>query len=202
MSGQSSGFATGRHQVVDNDASVPLRAAVFVDRDGVLNRARVVDGRPYPPESVDGFELLEGVADAVGALRAAGYLVVVATNQPDIATGKTTIGVVTAMHDLLRRQLAVDDIRMCVHTDADRCDCRKPKPGMLIQAAADLHIDLGRSFMVGDRWRDVDAGAAAACRTFFVDYGYRERPPDHPPDYVVDGLAAAARIILTAAESG
>lgn len=172
------------------------RRAVFVDRDGVLNRAVVRDGRPYPPAGVDDFELLDGVVGAVSDLRAAGFLVIVVTNQPDIATGKQTAAMVDAMHEKLRRALPVDDIRVCPHTDAAGCACRKPLPGMLLAAAAALDIDLGRSFMVGDRWRDVDAGKAAGCETFFIDYGYDERPPAIAPDHVVGDLAEAARTIL------
>jgi D-glycero-D-manno-heptose 1,7-bisphosphate phosphatase len=172
------------------------RPAVFLDRDGVINRAVVRDGRPYPPDDLASFEFLPGVVEAVAALRAAGFVVVAATNQPDIATGKQSAAVVEAMHELTRRTLGLDDIRMCVHTDADGCACRKPKAGMLSDAAADLGLDLSRSYMVGDRWRDIDAGRAAGCVTFFIDYGYREKGPSAPPDHVVRDLAEAAQIIL------
>lgn len=172
------------------------RPAVFLDRDGVINRAVVRDGRPYPPDDLASFEFLPGVAEAVAALRAAGFAVVAATNQPDVRTGKQSAAVVDAMHDLARRVLGLDDIRMCPHTDADGCACRKPRPGMLLDAAAELGLDLSRSYMVGDRWRDIDAGRAAGCVTFFIDYGYREKGPSAPPDHVVRDLAEAARIIL------
>lgn len=173
-----------------------MTRAVFLDRDGVINRSIVRDGKPYPPMTLGEFELLPGVADAVRRLKDAGFLIVVATNQPDIATGKQRPEVVEAMHAHLRTLIPVDEIRMCPHTGGQGCDCRKPLPGMLTAAARDHGIDLAASYMVGDRWRDVDAGKAAGCFTFFIDYGYQEQPPRLPPDRVVASLAEAAAIIL------
>jgi D-glycero-D-manno-heptose 1,7-bisphosphate phosphatase len=169
--------------------------AVFLDRDGVINRAVVRNGKPYPPASLEAFEFLPGVVEAVAALRAAGYLIIVTTNQPDVATGKQSREVVDAMHDRLRRELAVDEIRVCFHVDADRCLCRKPLPGMLLEAAEHWHIDLSASVMVGDRWRDIEAGRAAGCRTVFIDYNYAEPRPE-APDAVLESLLAASTWIL------
>jgi D-glycero-D-manno-heptose 1,7-bisphosphate phosphatase len=129
-------------------------------------------------------------------LRAAGFLNVVVTNQPDVATGKQRREVVEAMHAHLARELAVDAIKVCYHVAADGCACRKPKPGMLLEAAAEHGIDLGSSYVVGDRWRYVAAGQAAGCRTaYFIDYGYREQQPVQP-FVAAESLAAAARCIL------
>lgn len=172
-----------------------MRRAVFLDRDGVLTRSEVRDGKPYAPRRLEDLELLPGVAETTRALRDAGWLRVVVTNQPDIATGKLDPAVLAAMHDQLRAWLPLDDIRTCCHTDADACDCRKPKPGLLLAAARELDIDLRASFMVGDRWRDVSAGKAAGCRTIFLDYGYAEGLRD-VPDFVVKSLSEAGRIIL------
>jgi len=172
-----------------------VRRAVFLDRDGVLNQSVVRDGRPYPPESVAEMRILPGVPESLAALREAGFLIVVATNQPDVATGKQSAAVVEAMHARLRAELPLDDIKACYHGDADGCECRKPKPGMLLQAARELDIDLSRSFMVGDRWRDVAAGQAAGCESFFIDYGYREKRPA-PPYIAVKSLAEAGERIL------
>lgn len=168
---------------------------MFLDRDGVINRAVVRNGKPYPPATLDEFELLPGVECSTRALRAAGFLIIVVTNQPDIATGVQRREVVEAMHDKLRAEGLCDDVRACFHTDADCCDCRKPKPGMLVEAARKWRIDLAHSFMVGDRWRDVAAGKAAGCYTFFIDYEYRERRAVDP-DAVVASLEEAARRIL------
>ncbi len=171
------------------------RRAVFLDRDGVINRAVVRDGKPYPPDSVEQLEILPGVADALLRLRAAGFLNIVVTNQPDVATGKQRREVVEAMHDRLGTALAIDGIEVCYHVDADACACRKPKAGMLLKAAADHGIDLARSSLVGDRWRDVGAAHAAGCHAYFIDCGYREKQPEKP--YVaVESLPAAADLIL------
>lgn len=172
-----------------------MKRAVFLDRDGVINRAVVRDGKPYPPATLAEFELLPGVERAALALRKAGFLIIVVTNQPDVGTGIQRLEVVEAMHDTLRAAGLCDDVKTCYHTDADGCECRKPKPGMLLEAAREWQIDLARSFMVGDRWRDVAAGKAAGCYTFFIDYEYQEQRADNP-DAVVASLAEASRLIL------
>lgn len=171
------------------------KRAVFLDRDGVINRAVVRNGKSYPPETLDDFELLPGVEQAIQALRKAGFLIIVVTNQPDVATGVQQRGVVEAMHKKLRTLAPCDDIKVCYHTDSDDCECRKPKPGMLLDAASEWNVDLGRSFMVGDRWRDIAAGAAAGCATFFIDYGYAEQRPVNP-GVVVRSLEEASSHIL------
>jgi D-glycero-D-manno-heptose 1,7-bisphosphate phosphatase len=172
-----------------------MKRAVFLDRDGVLNRSMVRAGRPYAPTSLDEFELLPGVVEAVTSLRTAGFLSIVVTNQPDAATGAISADTLDAMHGKLRAWLPIDDIKVCRHVDADECHCRKPRPGMLLEAAREWSIDLKRSFMVGDRWRDVSAGKAAGCTTIFVDLGYAERQVD-APDFVVTSLAEAVKIVL------
>jgi D-glycero-D-manno-heptose 1,7-bisphosphate phosphatase len=173
-----------------------VKRAVFLDRDGVINRSVVRAGKPYPPPSLEAMSIMPGVESALRSLRAAGLLNIVVTNQPDVATGVQRRETVEAMHAELRRALAIDEIRVCYHAEADGCACRKPRPGMLIDAARKHAIDLGASFMVGDRWRDVDAGEAAGCTTFFIDYGYDERRPTNP-DYTVGSLLEASSIILT-----
>lgn len=172
-----------------------VKQAVFLDRDGIINRAVVRDGKPHPPATLEEFELLPGVESAIHALRKAGFLIIVVTNQPDVAMGVQPRKVVEAMHDKLRAAGLCDEIKVCYHADSDGCNCRKPKPGMLIEAAREWQIDLARSFMVGDRWRDVAAGKAAGCYTFLVDYEYRERHADSP-DAVVGSLEEAGRLIL------
>jgi transaldolase len=171
------------------------RRAVFLDRDGVLNAAVVRDGLPYPPASVDEMSVLPGVREACKRLRDAGFLLIVVTNQPDIARGKTAGSTVGAINGALQAQLGLDEICICPHDDVDGCDCRKPRPGLLLAAARRWEIDLSESFMVGDRWRDVEAGRAAGCHTVFIDYGYAERRPSHP-DIVSSSLAAAVPDIV------
>jgi D-glycero-D-manno-heptose 1,7-bisphosphate phosphatase len=172
-----------------------VNRAVFVDRDGVINRSVVRNGKPYPPNCLAEFEMLPGVPDAVRALREAGYRVIVTTNQPDVGAGRQTQQEVERIHAHVREALQVDDIRVCYHTDADACGCRKPKPGMLIEAARDWDIDLAASVMVGDRWRDVDAGKAAGCRTVLIESGYDERAAEGY-DAAVPSLLEASRWIL------
>lgn len=174
-----------------------MRAAVFLDRDGVLNGCLVRNGKPYAPRTAAQFRLLPGVRSGVHALREAGYLIVVVTNQPDIGNGLVDPAVVEAMHDRLRAALAPDSIEVCPHSQDAGCDCRKPKPGLLARAAARLGIDPARSFMVGDRWSDVAAGAAFGCCTVLVQRGYAEALRV-PPDIVVGSMPAAARAILVA----
>lgn len=163
---------------------------MFLDRDGVLNEAVVVDGRPLAPTSVDQFRLLPGVAEACAALHDAGFVLVVVTNQPDIARGTLARDDVDRMHDRLRALLPVDDVVVCPHDDADGCVCRKPRPGMLLDAARRLDLDLDASFCVGDRWRDVEAARRAGVRAVFVDCHYDE-PEGTGAELVVDGLPEA-----------
>ena len=170
--------------------------AVFLDRDGVINRVVLREGRPHPPSSVEDVSYLPGAAEAMQALRKAGFRLIVVTNQPDVGTGAQRREVVEAIHDELRRRFPIDDVRVCYHVDQDGCACRKPKPGMLLDAARAFSLDLGRSVMVGDRWRDIEAGRAAGCRTILVRGGYAEREPRRP-DAVVHSLAEASELILS-----
>jgi D-glycero-D-manno-heptose 1,7-bisphosphate phosphatase len=171
------------------------RPAVFLDRDGVINRIQLRDGVPRPPASVEDLEVLPGVAEALSALRAAGFALVVVTNQPDVARGSTTRESVAEIHDRITRELCVDAILTCFHDDGDDCACRKPRPGLLLRAARELDLDVSSSFMVGDRWRDLEAGARAGCRTFYIDAGYEE-PTPAAYDYRVASLHEAAGIVL------
>jgi D-glycero-D-manno-heptose 1,7-bisphosphate phosphatase len=173
-----------------------MTRAVFLDRDGVIIRAVVRNGRPYPPGSIEELELLPGVREAIEQLGCAGFRLIVVTNQPDVATGSQKQGVVEAIHERVRRDLPIDDIKVCYHLDQDRCQCRKPKPGMLLEAAAQWSLDLERCFMVGDRWRDVAAGQAAGCKTILIRYDYDERKAERP-DAVVSSLLEASDLILS-----
>lgn len=168
-----------------------------MDRDGVINRALVRDNKPYPPLSLAEFEILPGVAEACAKLKQAGFLLVVATNQPDVGRGTISQALVESLHAHMLRELPLDRVEVCYHPGkgASDCDCRKPKPGMLLRAARELGIDLAQSFMVGDRWRDIDCGHAAGCRTILIDYGYDE-PLRQAPDHRTHSLAGAADIIL------
>ena len=172
----------------------PPRRAVFLDRDGVLNRAVVRGGKPYPPASVDEFEILPDAREGVSILRRLGFWMCVVTNQPDVARGTQDRVAIEAMHARLRDELGLEIFYVCYHDDKDSCGCRKPKPGLLLNAAAEHELSLPRSYMIGDRWRDVDCGHAAACTTIFIDRGYAEELRAQP-DFRARDLRAAAEII-------
>ena len=142
--------------------------AVFLDRDGVLNKAIVRNGKPYPPANLAEFEILPDVKEALLQLKAAGYLLIVVTNQPDVGRGTQQKSVVEAMHELLKSELPLDAIYVCYHGYDGECQCRKPKPGMLVKASEDCKIDLAQSYMVGDRSKDIEAGIAAGCKTGLI----------------------------------
>ena len=168
--------------------------AVFLDRDGVLNVAPVVDGRAGSPRQLSEMQIAPGAAEALQCLRAAGFKLIVVTNQPEVARGKIAIETLDAMHAALRAQLPIDEIRVCLHDNGDRCDCRKPRPGMILDAARESGIELTSSYLIGDRWRDVEAGRRAGCRTVLIDYGYDE--PDVPPDHRARSIREAADWVL------
>jgi len=182
----------GKHEI-----KAQAQRAVFLDRDGVINRALERDGKPYPPGNLSEFEILPGVATTCAKLKQAGYLLVVATNQPDVGRGTLPKEMVEMIHTEMCRRLPIDRVEVCYHPGRGQsnCDCRKPKPGMLLRAARELGIDLKQSWMVGDRWRDVNCGYAAGCRTIFIDRGYAEELRQKP-HFSAGNLVQAADIIL------
>jgi D-glycero-D-manno-heptose 1,7-bisphosphate phosphatase len=177
-----------------------IRRAIFLDRDGVLNRAFVRDGKPFPPASLDEVEILAGVAEGLLELRKAGFILVVVTNQPDVARGTQSRERVEEINGKLRQSLPLDDV-LTSYEDGES-PRRKPNPGMLVEAAERHGIDLANSFMVGDRWKDMEAGRRAGCRTVFIDYGYRESGPLVAADYTTSEAAAALAWVLTAGPCG
>lgn len=177
-----------------------MNRAVFLDRDGVLVRTMVRDGKPYAVRSLGELELLPDARPATERLKDAGFLLVVVTNQPDVGNGLIDQGVVHAMHERLMAELPLDAVKACFHSQSETCACRKPRPGLLIDAANELDIDLQRSFMVGDRWSDMAAGVAVGCRSVFVDRGYRE-PRHLRTSASVASTAKAAVWILQAAST-
>ncbi len=183
-------------------ASSEKKRAVFLDRDGVINRAFVREGKPFPPPTPQELEILPDVPEALEELKSHGYELLVVTNQPDVGRGKQSREALDAMHKALSARLPLDDILVCCHTEQDKCDCRKPLPGMLLEAARKHSIDLAQSFMVGDRWRDIEAGYNAGCKTILIDYGYSERPPDRMPDLRVGSLREAADWIIRSTPKG
>jgi len=175
-----------------------LRPVVFLDRDGVLNRTTVRDGITRPPASLAEFELLPGVPEALEVLAAAGFALVVATNQPDVARGVTPRENVEAIHARLLATLPLLGVMVCYHDDPNNCDCRKPKPGMILAAAERWSLDAAAGFLVGDRWSDIVAGQAAGCRSLLVETPFSGRLKCHPDAVVADLPEAADWILRTA----
>jgi D-glycero-D-manno-heptose 1,7-bisphosphate phosphatase len=175
----------------------PKTRIVFLDRDGVINRATERDGKPYPPRTIADFEILPEVPEACAKLKAAGFLLVVATNQPDVGRGTLDQSIVEKIHAYMTAQLPIDHVEVCYHPGLGQshCDCRKPKPGMLLRAARRFNADLAQCWMIGDRWRDIDAGHAAGCQTILIERGYVEELKQKP-DFRVTNLLEAADIIL------
>jgi D-glycero-D-manno-heptose 1,7-bisphosphate phosphatase len=172
-----------------------MTRAAFLDRDGVLNEVTVRDGRPYSPDSFTDLVIVPDAADALALLRSHGFRLIMVTNQPDIARGRISREEVARMHRYLCSRLPIDAVEVCEHDDGDNCDCRKPKPGMLIRAAARDGITLSESFMIGDRWRDVEAGRRAGCRAILIGDGYANELKASP-DIAVASLTDAANWIL------
>lgn len=168
------------------------RRAVFLDRDGVLNEPVVREGKPYPPPDLDHFKLFPDTMQALERLRSAGFALIVVTNQPDVARGLQSHETLEAIHRHLRALLPLDGIEVCCDEHSDRY---KPQPGMLLRAAREHAIDLTRSWMVGDRWRDIDCGRAAGCFTIHIDRGYAE-PLRMAPHATCADLTAAVDFIL------
>jgi D-glycero-D-manno-heptose 1,7-bisphosphate phosphatase len=154
-----------------------MKRAVFLDRDGVINRAIVRGGKPYAPASLKDLVILPGVVESLQFLHESGWLVFVVTNQPDVARGLVSQSSVEEINQFLKNNLLIDDIRVCYHDNCDDCVCRKPKPGSLLALADKYEVDLSASFMVGDRWSDIEAGKSAGCKSIFIDNEYSERQP-------------------------
>jgi D-glycero-D-manno-heptose 1,7-bisphosphate phosphatase len=171
-----------------------MRRAVFLDRDGVINRGVVKEGKPFAPFTIDEFEIFPGVAEALESLRAAGFLLIVTTNQPDAARGNGSLDGVKEINAHMLKVLPIDDLFVCFHDDKDLCVCRKPKPGMIFAAAFKHEVQVSRSFMVGDRWRDIGAGKNAGCGTILVNAFPEEKRI--AADIELADLPAAARWIL------
>ena len=170
--------------------------AVFLDRDGIINRAIVRDGKPYPPLRLDDFEILPGSITALLRLADSGYVLIGITNQPDVARGTQSREMVESFNALIQSRLPIREIFVCYHDNTDNCECRKPKAGLILKAVDKYGLDLSTSWMVGDRWKDVAAGQAVGLRTIFVNYHYAEDYAGAPADFVVEDTTHLADIIL------
>lgn len=173
-----------------------VRKAVFLDRDGVLNDCRVLEGKPYPPVDAESLRLAEDAPGALLRLKQADFVLVCVTNQPDVARGTRSLENVRAMNGKVRASLPLDALYVCLHDKGDLCACRKPKPGMLLRGIQEFGIDPSVSFMVGDRASDIGAGRHAGCRTVFLSRGYAESLPEPAADHTCTTLSEAVDWIL------
>jgi D-glycero-D-manno-heptose 1,7-bisphosphate phosphatase len=172
------------------------RRAIFLDRDGVLIDVKLVGGIPHPASSLKDVSALPGAREACASLKGAGLLLIVVTNQPDIARGSSEVSDVLAINQHLIDEFELDAVYTCPHDDPDGCRCRKPAPGLITEAASDFGVALQESIMVGDRWRDIEAGRGAGCRTIWIRGEYEE-PTPIGPDAVMESLKDAAPWILS-----
>jgi D-glycero-D-manno-heptose 1,7-bisphosphate phosphatase len=173
------------------------RKAVFFDRDGVLNRLVLRDGRHVSPRSVEEFQLYAEAAAAAADLRANGFLVFLVSNQPDVARGALSTADLDRMTAMLRKEVHLDGVAICTHDDRDACRCRKPAPGMIVDLAREWGVDLDRSFIVGDSWRDMEAGRGAGCTTILVARDGTENGTQPASDARVRDLDAAVQYIVS-----
>ena len=172
----------------------PLSRAVFLDRDGVINQALVRDGHPFSPVDLTEFFWVEHIKEVTLELKSLGYLLFCVTNQPDVGRGLQSREVVESFHTAILAELPIEKVFACYHDDRDQCSCRKPRPGLIVGAQKEYGLDLAGSWLIGDRWKDIDAGAAAGCNTVFLDYGYDEKLRTEP-DHTISRLAQLIPLI-------
>ena len=171
-----------------------MKKAIFLDRDGVINKTVIKEGLPFSPPSFVQLEILPGVKESISKLQKLNFVCLVVTNQPDVSRGKIEKKTVIKMNNYLKDEIKLDDFFVCYHDDHDNCECRKPKPGLILDAGKKWNIDLKRSYLIGDRSKDIEAGKNAGCKTIFIDYNYKEIKPRNP-DFITDTLLNAAYFI-------
>ena len=170
-----------------------MRKAIFLDRDGVINKTFIKNGLPYSPPTFELLEILPGVKESILRLKKLNFVCLVVTNQPDVSRGIIEKETVIKMNNYLKDEIKLDDFFVCYHDDHDNCKCRKPKPGLLLEASKKWDIDLKKSYMIGDRWKDIEAGKNAGCKTIFIDHNYKEAKPKNP-NFSTDSLFNAVHI--------
>lgn len=158
--------------------------AIFLDRDGVINNNIIESGKPYPPLKLGSVHVIKGMKELIKKWQDEKYLVIVITNQPDVAAHLVTKNKVDKINKFLKNELNFDDIFVCYHGEKDNCNCRKPKIGLFLQAQEKYNIDMKKSWMIGDRWKDIEAGKKAGCKTIYLNYGYDEQRPTEQ-DYTI-----------------
>ena len=171
------------------------KKAVFLDRDGVINKPVIRDNKPYTPENISEFEFTDGIREVLKELKKIGFLLFVVTNQADVSRGKRTKENVEEISAFILKELPLERIYCCFHDNNDNCNCRKPKIGMLLAASKEFDVDLTKSYVVGDRWSDIEAGRKAGCKTIFVDYKYEEELKSKP-DFIINRVSEILSCIV------
>ena len=171
-----------------------MRKAIFLDRDGVINKIIIKNGLPFSPSSFAELEILPGVKESIIKLQKLNFVCLVVTNQPDVSRGQIKKKTVVTMNNYLKDELKLDDIFVCYHDDHDNCKCRKPKSGLLLDAGKKWDINLKKSYMIGDRSKDIEAGKCAGCKTIFIDCNYKEAKPKNT-NFTTDSLLNSVHII-------
>ena len=145
-----------------------MKQATFIERDGILNRVRVERQHQVSPLTMEEFVVNEAIAPLLGKLKAAGLLLIATTHQPGLSRGYQSRRELDRMHDRLRQTLPLDDILVCPHDETDRCPCRRPQPGLLVEAGFKWHLDLDRSVVISDKWQDAEAGRMVGCTSLLL----------------------------------
>ena len=169
-----------------------VKSAVFIERDGILNLVRIENGHPVPPLRRSDFRLNLEAIQPIRQLRLAGFKLIVTTNQPWLSHGCLSRYELERMHEQLRQAFPIDDILVCPHEEMDECPCRKPLPGMFIEAAAMWHLDISRSFVLSDKWQDAEAARRIGCISVLVRSPWTGKGHH---DFLAPNLAAAVGII-------
>jgi len=176
-----------------------MKQAVFIERDGILNLTRVERQHQVGPMTLEELRVNTAAVPLFVKLKAAGLLLIATTNQPGLSRGYQNRRELDRMHDLLRKTFALDDLLVCPHDETDRCPCRKPNPGLLVDAGFKWHLDLERSFVISDKWQDAEAARTAGCTSLLLDSPWVGKVHR---DFILPGLDAMAEKILRLKSSG
>ena len=171
-----------------------MNNAIFLDRDGVINNIIISKGLPLSPSKFEEFKILPGVRESISKLKELNFYCILVTNQPDVSRGKIKKETVVKMNEYVKSELGLNDVFVCFHDDKDNCQCRKPKPGLILNASYKWNVDLKNSYMIGDRWKDIEAGRLAGCKTILIKSNYVEEIKTKP-DFELDSLLSAAILI-------
>ena len=171
-----------------------MKKAVFLDRDGVVSRAVVINNRPFSIRRASDLQILDEVNEALGIFGKLALIPIIISNQPDVARGLLS----QLEHEKIESKIVtltgISKIYTCTHDEKDNCFCRKPKPGLILKAAEDHDIDITKSYLIGDRWRDMDLAKNVDCRSFFINRNYEEKYPEYF-DYETGSILESAKII-------